>query len=52
MLAKAVIDNDLLLAVNPEIAGFGWGNMSLRMPTRQGEAPHRALIPFETNDRR
>ena len=28
MLAKAVIDNDLLLAVNPEIAGFGWGNMS------------------------
>ena len=29
MLAKAVIDNDLLLAVNPEIAGFGWGNMSL-----------------------
>ena len=32
MLAKAVIDNDLLLAVNPEIAGFGWGNMSLSSP--------------------
>ena len=31
MLAKAVIDNDLLLAVNPEIAGFGWGNMSQRI---------------------
>ena len=29
MLAKAGIDNDLRLTVNPEIVGFGWGKMSL-----------------------
>ena len=28
MLAKAGIDNDLRLTVNPEIVGFGWGKMS------------------------
>ena len=28
MLAKAATDNDLVLALNPEIVGFGWGKMS------------------------
>ena len=31
MLAKAGIDNDLRLTVNPEIVGFGWGKMSQRI---------------------